>query len=79
MNHMTQKTVNHFVFNPEDNGGEAVSLITIKHTDTRTNESFYTQEVCLQSYGNSASFAIVCYITPEKLRELANQLEKAID
>lgn len=72
------KTIHHFTFNPEDNSGESLYLVTIKHTDNKyPEESFYTQELTLQSYGNSATFAISEFMTPENLRKLANELEVA--
>jgi hypothetical protein len=79
MGYEVTKNVHNFVFNEEDNGGEALELTTYKHTDTRYNESFFTQELTLHSYGNSATFKFSAFMTPEKLRKLADALEKVID
>lgn len=73
---MASKVIHIFVFNPEDNGGQSLTLSTIKHTDSRYPEDiFFTQELELQSYGNSATFKFSELLTPEKLRQLANELE----
>jgi hypothetical protein len=69
-----------FVFNKRDNGGESLMLTTkfiANGDDITENEGVYiNQELTLQSYSNSASFNLVgCNITPEILRQLANELE----
>lgn len=64
-----------FVFNNEDNGGEQVSLCTRLYDDGQGGAS-YEQELCLDSYSNGASFTLVgAALTPQKLRQLADQLE----
>lgn len=64
-----------FVFNPTDNGGESLCLVT-NFIMNKSGEIFTTQELTLQSYCNSASFALHgAQITSDKLRELANQLD----
>lgn len=70
-----------FCFNPNDNGGESLILTTefIANGEKITDKNgvFINQELSLQSYCNSASIKLFgVSITPEKLRELANQLEK---
>lgn len=70
-----------FVFNEKDNGGESLSLTTrfISNGDEITEKEgiYVNQELSLQSYCNSASFNLCgCTITPESLRQLANELEK---
>jgi hypothetical protein len=69
-----------FVFNTFDSSGESLVLKTkfISNGDNITeNEGVYVnQELTLSSYCNSASFNLFgATITPEKLRNLANQLE----
>ncbi|MEK6881111.1 MAG: hypothetical protein AABY22_15940 [Nanoarchaeota archaeon] len=69
-----------FLFNKNDNGGESVRLVTkfIGNGDKIThNEGIFTnQEFSLQSYGNSASINLFgVSLTPESLRDLANELE----
>ena len=59
-----------FVFNPEDNGGESFMVTTEINED-----GYMTQEISLQSYGAAASFNIPGWMTPEKLRDLANKLD----
>jgi len=68
-----------FVFNDGDNGGEALTLTTEFHDngDGVPEGVYMTQELCLGSYCNSASFHLSgAVLTPELLRELANQLDK---
>jgi len=67
-----------FTFNPSDNGGEGLTLETIFLDNGDGKEGVYlNQTLTLQSYCNSASFGLVgACLTPEKLRELANQLDE---
>jgi hypothetical protein len=68
---------NVFVFNPKDNGGEQLVLTTkfIYNGDNICTE----QELTLLSYCNSASFKLyTAPMTADKLRELANQLDKTM-
>ena len=62
-----------FTFNPEDNGGEALTVTT-----DITSDGDIFQEVSLQSYGASASLNFPGWITPQRLRKLANELESFI-
>lgn len=64
-----------FAFNDKNNGGEQF-IITTKVYDN--DDSIYTnQELTLYSYENSASFNLSgAQITPQLLRELANQLDE---
>ncbi len=70
------------ILNPEDNGGETVA-ITIGIYDNGDlahglpNAIFTIGEMSLQSYGNSSSMSLP-NISPEFLRELADELEAAI-
>ena len=65
-----------FEFNPNDNGGENLSLTTIM-LDNGAKEIYYNQELTLCSYCNSATFNLVgSPLTPDLLRKLANELEK---
>jgi len=69
----------YFCFNDGDNGGEALTLTTEFHDngDGAPDGIYITQELCLGSYCNSASFHLAgAVLTPELLRELANQLDK---
>ena len=90
-----------FVFNPKENGGEALSLSTeyfwnealslsteyFWNGDGKKDvgvkqEPYYgiytNQELSLQSYCNDASFGLYgTQITPEILRQLANELDQA--
>lgn len=72
-----------FVFNDKDNGGESLSLTTtyIDNGDDVTEKCdgiYINQELTLQSYSNSATFNLCgAFLTPENLRELANELDKA--
>lgn len=64
----------------ESNSGESLVITTkffANDNDITDEDGIYTnQEITLQSYSNSASFYLCNTITPEKLRELANELEK---
>lgn len=73
------------VFNIDENqnGGESLILKTdIFHNgDEGKSEEiiFLNQELTLNSYANSASFNLAgTTLTPKKLRELADSIEKAI-
>lgn len=64
----------YYCFNPEENGGEAFYLATrIEKEDPE--DSYMTQSLVLNSYGKEANFNIPMYLTPEKLRDCADQLE----
>lgn len=68
-----------FVFNPQDNGGESLILVTKENDngDGIPNGIYLTQKLSLQSYSNSASFTLVgTILTPKNLRKLADELEK---
>lgn len=67
---------NVFCFNPKDNGGEQLYLTTTFIANGDENGVFMNQELTLQSYCNSASFTLHgSTMTPDLLRELANQLD----
>lgn len=72
-----------FVINDKDNGGESLSLTTIyidngDDVTTKSDGIYMNQELSLQSYSNSATFNLTSAVfTPEILRELANELDKA--
>lgn len=74
-------TINTFVFNPEENSGESIVLTTkiFGDRDDLDDDRYITQELTLQSYGRSSSFELNFDLTPNKLRELANQLEDAMN
>ncbi len=65
-----------FLFNPQDNGGEALLLSTDFFANA-DGEIYTSQELSLNSYCNSATFNLMgAPITPDSLRELANELDK---
>ncbi len=68
-----------FNFNPEDNGGESLTLTTKFIPNGDPDERFYTnQEITLNSYGNCASIKLFgAQITADVLRKLANELDAA--
>lgn len=69
-----------FTFNEQDNGGEALTLVTKLVPNGDPGVILLEQELSLQSYGNCASFTLSgAPMTPELLRELANQLEVKIN
>lgn len=65
-------------FNPKDNGGEALTLsTTFWDNGDKKNNVYFTQDLTLNSYGNSASFNLCgAILTPDTLRRLADDLEK---
>lgn len=65
-----------FEFNPQNNGGEQLSLTTTAY-DNRDGTATIRQEIRLESYLNAASFSLVAgsSFTPESLRKLADELE----
>jgi len=70
----------HFTFNPKDNGGESLTLSTefIDNGDDGEEGIYTNHKLTLHSYCNAAHFELCgISITPELLRELANQLENA--
>ncbi len=70
-----------FVFNPKANGGESVCLVTdfIDNGDSSKDSIYTSQTLSLQSYCNSAQFTLMgASLTPENLRQLANELESAM-
>jgi hypothetical protein len=69
-----------FNFNTHNNGGESLILKTtfFHNGDKITDKTgiYINQTLTLRSYSNSASFDLCgANLTPENLRELANQLE----
>lgn len=68
-----------FVFNKHDGGGEALWLTTKVYSNGDPGGIYLNQDLVLQSYCNSATFNLVgAQVTPELLRELANQLDEVI-
>lgn len=70
-----------FEVNPESNGGEAIFIITDFSANgdpiTANDGVFINQSIELHSYGNMASINLFnASLTPEKLRQLANELEQ---
>lgn len=69
-----------FSFNEDDNGGEQLILVTKLYHNGDVGGYYTNQELTLNSYCNAASFTLTgCQISPEKLRELANQLESFLN
>ena len=70
-----------FLFNKNDNGGESLILTTqfFSNGDPGPDGIYCNQELVLNSYCNSASFNLYStMITPELLRQLANELDVAL-
>jgi hypothetical protein len=67
-----------FIFNPKDNGGEALTLKTVFYDngDGIPKGIYIHQELELQSYSNSVTYNLIgATLTPENLRQLADELE----
>lgn len=66
-----------FCFNPNDNGGEGLTLTTT-FIDNGDPAIYTNQELTLHSYFNSATISLTgSPITPDNLRRLADELELA--
>jgi len=64
-----------FIFNPQDNGGEALSLVT-DFIGNGDGEIYTSQELTLHSYCNAATFILIgSPITSNSLRKLADELD----
>ena len=61
----------------ESNGGEAILLETIFEGEIGEEKPWMNQSLTLHSYGSSATISFHGLLAPEKLRELADQLEEA--
>lgn len=75
---MSNKILAHrFTFNKNDHSDEQLHLIT-EFFNNGDGEIFGNQELKLQSCCNHTSFCLFSFqLTPEVLRELANELDKA--
>lgn len=79
---MKEISKHRFVFNKEDNGGEALTLETVfyAHSDKtgKLEAQFFTnQKLTLNSYCNAASFELIgAQLTSKELRKLADELDK---
>ena len=64
-----------FSFNPKDNGGEALLLVTTFYDNG--DGIYLQQELSLHSYCNTASFNLLgVALTAKSLRQLANELDE---
>jgi hypothetical protein len=67
-----------FTFNPDDNGGQSFRITTDITVEDK-EEAILEHEITLQSYGNKATFFLHgVMLTPAKLRQMADELEKKI-
>lgn len=67
-----------FTLNPNANGGEQVVLTTTFLANGEPGAFFWTQQLTLNSYLNSVVFNLQDAIGPDRLRDLANALDRAI-
>ncbi len=65
-----------FCFNPEVNGGESITFTTQFVPNDHKDDIDLYQKITLMSGGNEASIH-VSHITPNKLRQLASEIEEA--
>ena len=65
-----------FIFNPKDNGGEAIILST-DFCDNGDEVAYTIQKLSLQCYGKEVEITVSDVFTPENLRQLANELDRA--
>ena len=68
-----------FVFNPWDNSGEHVTLVTEFYANTGETEVYTCQELTLNCYGKSVTFAVNGLFDPYILDRLSKQLKEATD
>lgn len=70
----------YFTVNENDNGGEHVCIDTdIYDNGDKENNIFLNTRITVNSYSNGASISLCgSPLTPEILRKLANELDKAI-
>lgn len=71
-----------FDFDPKGNGGESLYLNTEIWTngDAPPDNLYLQHKLTLMSYGNSATFNLCAMeLTPEKLRQLADEIEAKIN
>ena len=74
------KDMHVFCFNPGNNGGEQLTLITKINKHRYESKVELEQTLTLESYSNSASFTLAgAQLTPELLRKLADELEEKIN
>lgn len=67
-----------FVVNPNDNGGEQLSITTMFFDNGDHGDTVSSQEITLQSYSNSMTFDLSgAVLTPEILRKFADELARA--
>jgi len=68
-----------FNFDPSSSGGEALTLTTHFVTNGDPGVVLLEQELTLMSECNSATFNLIgTTLTPENLRQLANELDHSI-
>jgi len=68
-----------FVFNPRDNGGEQVTLVTEFYATSDKTEVYTYQELTLNCYGKSVTFAVNGLFDPYILDQLSKQLKESTD
>lgn len=67
-----------FIINPSENSGEQLSLCTEFIPNGDPGVVFTNQSITLQSYCNCTTISLFgAQITPEILRQLANELDTA--
>ncbi len=67
-----------FCFNKHEHGAESLELKTTFINNGDPGSVYLSQILVLQGCYNSASFDLTIQITPDILRELANELEKEL-
>ncbi len=67
-----------FTVNPEDNGGEQFTINTTIRKHGGDDNAYMTHQFVLQSYGSSAIIHISAQITPNMLRQWANELDEIL-
>lgn len=68
-----------FNLTPKANGGETI-YVTTDFIDNGSNEMYLNQEITLMSYGNCAKLMLYgTPLTPETLRQFADELEQKIE
>ncbi len=70
-----------FIFNKQDNGGEQLAFVSEVYDQGEGPTSIYlTQKIILNSYCNEVVIKLNGFtITPDLLRQLADELEQKIE
>ncbi len=67
-----------FIVNPRDNGGKQFKINTFIHKEDEDSIPFMTHQFILESYASNAIIFCSSQITPNMLRQWANELDEIL-